>query len=396
MNANRIFLHAVGMLNALGSDLDEIAASLSAVESPGLGPVASDHVLSGYLGRVLAPLDTTLPAHLDACDCRNNRLLLAALAQIEDATQAARERFGAHRIGIVLGTSTSGIAAGEAALRHRAVHGVLPEHFDYRQMEIGTVAGFAASALRLTGPAYTVSTACTSSAKAIISAQRLLQTNLCDAVIAGGVDTLCSLTLQGFASLDSTSNVRMNPMSRNRQGINVGEGAAVFLLSREEAQVSLAGVGESSDAYHISAPDPSGTGAEIALRQALASAGIEATQVSYVNLHATATRKNDEMEAGLMQRVFPRGVAASGTKPFTGHTLGAAAATELGLAWLALDESRGRSRIALPRHLWDGDADPALHRLDLIEDTRTLAGNAYVMSNSFAFGGSNASLILHG
>jgi 3-oxoacyl-[acyl-carrier-protein] synthase-1 len=241
-----------------------------------------------------------------------------------------------------------------------------------------------------------VSTACTSSAKAVISAQRLLRANLCDAVIAGGVDTLCELTVQGFASLESTSLVRSNPMSVNRCGINVGEGAAVFLMSRDEAQVSLAGAGESSDAHHVSAPDPQGAGAEAALRAALADAGLGAQSIDYVNLHATATPKNDAMEAQVMARVFAHGVATSGTKPYTGHLLGAAGATELGFAWLALDESNARPRIDLPRHLWDGKADPALPRLDLVEDKRRLAGPSHVMSNSFAFGGSNASLILAG
>src|SRR5471032_1168994 len=326
-------------------------------------------------------------------DCRNNRLLLAALAQISPAIEAARERYGAHRIGVVLGTSTSGIEAAEAAFVYQAQAGKLPVGFDYRQVEIGTVAPFAAAALDLHGPAFTISTACTSSAKAFVSARRLLQLHLCDAVVVGGVDSLCELTVQGFASLESTSAVRSNPMSRNRCGINVGEGAAVFLMSRDEGPVVLAGVGESSDAHHISAPDPHGAGGEIALRAALADAGLAPADIAYVNLHATATRKNDDMEAHLMARVFKDGVAASGTKPLTGHQLGAAGATELGFAWLTL----ARDDVALPRHLWDGEADPALPPLDLVESERYLprtAGAQYVMSNSFAFGGSNVSLIL--
>jgi 3-oxoacyl-[acyl-carrier-protein] synthase-1 len=180
-------------------------------------------------------------------------------------------------------------------------------------VEIGTVAPFAAAALDIHGPAFTISTACTSSAKAFVSARRLLQLHLCDAVVVGGVDSLCELTVQGFASLESTSAVRANPMSRNRCGINVGEGAAVFLMSRDEGPVVLAGVGESSDAHHISAPDPHGAGGEIALRAALADAGLAPADIAYVNLHATATRKNDDMEAHLMARVFEDGVAASGT-----------------------------------------------------------------------------------
>ena len=218
----------------------------------------------------------------------------------------------------MLGTSTSGIDSAETAFVHQAQAGALPANFNYRQMEIGTVAPFAAAMLDIHGPAFTISTACTSSAKAFVSARRLLQLRLCDAVIVGGVDSLCELTVQGFASLESTSNARTNPMSRNRNGINVGEGAAVFLMSRDEDAVRLAGAGESSDAHHISAPDPQGIGGEMALRAALDDAGLAPSAIGYVNLHATATRKNDEMEAHLMSRVFVDGVATSGTKPLTG------------------------------------------------------------------------------
>jgi 3-oxoacyl-[acyl-carrier-protein] synthase-1 len=392
MNLPRVYLHALGMLNALGHDLESIVPALANARSSGTGAVqtAKGEV---FAGRVIAPLDVAPPAALERYDCRNNRLLLAALAQIAPAIESACERYGAHRIGVVLGTSTSGIEAAEASFSAAAKGGAAPPQFEYRRMEIGTAAPFAAAALGLHGPALTISTACTSSAKAFASARRLLQLHLCDAVVVGGVDSLCELTMQGFASLESTSPVRANPMSRNRSGINVGEGAAVFLMSREEGPVFIAGAGESSDAYHISSPDPQGIGAEIALRAALGEAGLTPSEIGYVNLHATATRKNDEMEAHLMARVFPDGVATSGTKPLTGHQLGAAGATELGFAWLAL----ARQDVALPRHLWDGEADPALPLLDLVESERFLprgAGPQFVMSNSFAFGGSNASLIL--
>ncbi|PQV52124.1 beta-ketoacyl-[acyl-carrier-protein] synthase family protein [Paraburkholderia sp. BL21I4N1] len=392
MKAPSVYLHALGMINALGGDLAHIVPALAAAQSPGM---ASAHTGIGeaFVGSVLAPLDLAPSAELARYDCRNNRLLLAALTQIAPAVDVARERYGAHRIGVVLGTSTSGIEAAEAAFVYQAQAGCLPANFNYRQMEIGTAAPFAAAALGVHGPAFTISTACTSSAKAFASARRLLQLQLCDAVVVGGVDSLCELTVQGFASLESTSAVRTNPMSRNRCGINVGEGAAVFLMSRDEAPVRLAGVGESSDAHHISAPDPQGVGGELALREALAEAGVAPSAIGYVNLHATATRKNDEMEAGLMARVFPEGVAASGTKPLTGHQLGAAGATELGFAWLTLS----RDDVPLPRHVWDGEADPSLPVLDLVETGRFLprgVDSQYVMSNSFAFGGSNVSLIL--
>lgn len=392
MKTPSVYLHALGMINALGGNLDEIVPALAATRAPGMANVHTG-IGDAFAGSVLAPLDLAPPAALARYDCRNNRLLLAALAQIAPALEAARERYGAHRIGVVLGTSTSGIEAAEAAFVYHAQAGQLPANFNYRQMEIGTAAPFAAAALGVQGPAFTISTACTSSAKAFASARRLLQLQLCDAVVVGGVDSLCELTVQGFASLESTSGVRTNPMSVNRCGINVGEGAAVFLMSRDEAAVRLAGLGESSDAHHISSPDPQGAGGELALREALADAGIAPSTLGYVNLHATATRKNDEMEAKLMARVFPDGVATSGTKPLTGHQLGAAGATELGFAWLAL----ARDDVPLPRHVWDGELDPALPALDLVESERFLpraAGAQYVMSNSFAFGGSNVSLIL--
>ena len=398
MKAPSVYLHALGMINALGGDLDSIVPALAVGDARGMASVHTG-IGDAFVGSVVTPLELAPSADLARYDCRNNRLLLAALAQIAPAVDAARERYGAHRIGVVLGTSTSGIEAAEAAFVYQAQAGALPSSFNYRQMEIGTAAPFAAAALGVKGPAYTISTACTSSAKAFASARRLLQLQLCDAVVVGGVDSLCELTVQGFASLESTSSARSNPMSRNRCGINVGEGAAVFLMSRDEAAVRLAGVGESSDAHHISSPDPQGVGGELALREALADAGIAPSSIGYVNLHATATRKNDEMEASLMSRVFPEGVATSGTKPLTGHQLGAAGATELGFVWLTL----ARQDVALPRHLWDGEADPALPALDLVETERfspreaaTQGGTRYAMSNSFAFGGSNVSLILAG
>jgi 3-oxoacyl-[acyl-carrier-protein] synthase-1 len=392
VSTSRVYLHTLGMINALGNDVPSIVSALANGQAPGMGTLQTRRG-QAFVGQVMASLDCAPAASLAHYDCRNNRLLLAALAQIRPAIEAARERYGARRIGVVLGTSTSGISAAEAALAQHAEAGELPASFDYRQMEIGTAAPFAAAALDLQGPAFTVSTACTSGAKAVVSARRLLDLGLCDAVVAGGVDSLCELTLQGFASIESTSVTRMNPMSRNRCGINIGEGAAVFLMSRDEGPVVLAGAGESSDAHHISAPDPHGIGGEHALRAALDDAGLAPSSIGYVNLHATATRKNDQMEAHLMSRIFPDGVAASGTKPLTGHQLGAAGANELGLAWLTLT----RDDVALPRHLWDGAADAELPPLDLVETERHLprhAGTQYVMSNSFAFGGSNVSVIL--
>jgi 3-oxoacyl-[acyl-carrier-protein] synthase-1 len=215
---------------------------------------------------------------------------------------------------------------------------------------------------------------------------------LCDAVLVGGVDTLCRLTIEGFSALESTSTDIANPMSRNRRGINIGEGAALFTLTREPGRIALLGIGETSDAYHISAPDPTGRGAEAAMRAALVDAGLEPESIDYLNLHATATEKNDEMESRAVSRVFPAGVLCSGTKPLTGHLLGAAGATELAFCWLALEDEHKR----LPPHVWDGAFDPSLPALRLVSPGERFSQtpSRRCMSNSFAFGGSNVSVIV--
>lgn len=395
MAAEPVYLSAPGLVNALGVERNEIGRRLLAGDGSGMVP--ENGWLAGggtaLVGRVAAE-PPNLPERHARYDCRNNRLLLAAYAQIADAVAMAIARHGRHRIGVVLGTSTSGIAEGEAAIAALERHGAMPATFDYAQREIGAVAPFLARYLGLLGPAYTVSTACTSSAKALVSARTMLSLGACDAVIAGGVDTLCRLTVSGFNALESVSPERCNPMSVNRRGINIGEGAALFLLDRERPAsgpaIALLGCGESSDAHHMSAPEPHGLGAERAMRAALADAGLIAEAIGYVNLHGTATTKNDEMESRAMARVFPAGVPASSTKPLTGHTLGAAGATEAAFCWLAL----AGDNPTLPPHLWDGRPDPALPLLRLARPGDRLTGRRAVMSNSFAFGGSNVSLII--
>lgn len=320
---------------------------------------------------------------------RNNQLALLALEQIRPQVEAAIARFKSHRIGVVIGTSTSGISDSEADLRHRASTGNLPQAFDYRQQEMGAAAAYLAEELGVCGPVFGISTACSSGAKALASARRLLRAGVCDAVIAGGVDTLCHLTVQGFSALEAVSDDQCLPFSRNRKGINIGEGAGLFLVSSEPGDIELAGVGESSDAHHISAPDPSGSGAVSCMQAALADAGIKPDAVEYVNLHGTATALNDQMEARALAQVFGEaGVACSSTKPFTGHTLGAAGAIEAAICWLALQQG------GAPRHVWDEQADPDLPALNLITPDQPVTELTYALSNSFAFGGNNISLIL--
>ncbi|MCZ4304913.1 beta-ketoacyl-[acyl-carrier-protein] synthase family protein [Zoogloeaceae bacterium G21618-S1] len=390
-----ITLPALGLVNALGHDCASVSQALFRGDTTGM--VLEDGWLPDRAARVGRARMADLPALPDTLahyGSRNNRLLLAALAQIEDTVRTSIARVGAHRVGVVLGTSTSGVYEGEAAIAHHAKHGALTPGFHYGRQELGDCARFVADALALTGPAYTVSTACTSSAKAMISAQQLIRAGLCDAVIAGGVDTLCRLTINGFSALEATTAELCNPMSANRRGINIGEAAALFLVSRERADIALLGAGESSDAHHISSPEPNGKGAEAAIRQALAAAGAAPEDISYLNLHGTATPKNDEMESRAVARVFPKGVPCSSTKPLTGHTLGAAGATELAFCWLALSHHNVDRR--LPPHVWDGAADPALPELNLVRTGNTIDRHErrIMLSSSFAFGGSNCCLAI--
>jgi 3-oxoacyl-[acyl-carrier-protein] synthase-1 len=258
---------------------------------------------------------------------------------------------------------------------------------------MGSPAAVLAAVLGITGPAYVHSSACASSAKALASAARLIRLGVCDAVLAGGVDTLCALTVAGFASLESVSAARCNPLSRNRNGINLGEGAALFLVSGEPATVSLRGWGESSDGYHMSAPDPAGVGARLAMQRALSRAEVAAAEVDYINLHGTATIQNDAMEACVVAALFGDRVAVSSTKPLTGHALGAAGAIEAGLCWLAMQDDNRSGKV--PPHLWDGQFDHNLPPLNVAgPDTALGYPLRRVVSNSFAFGGTNATLIL--
>jgi 3-oxoacyl-[acyl-carrier-protein] synthase-1 len=387
------FLSALGIVNALGAGAGTVATRLFAGDSRQM--ISEDGWLPGSpvrVGRVQAALPEISP-ELSAYESRASRLLLAAFEQIRGEVDEAIGRFGPARIGIVLGTSTSGIDEGEAAIAAQRKSGALPPGYRYARQELGAPALFLAQYLGVTGPAFCVSTACTSSAKALVSARGLLRLGLCDAVITGGVDALCKLTVNGFAALGLVSPSLCKPMSHNRDGINIGEGAALFLMTREAgkgAKIALLGAGESSDAYHSSAPHPDGIGAASAMRAALADAGLETKEVDYLNLHATATKQNDAMESLAVSHVFPDGVAASGAKAMTGHTLGAAGATELAFCWLALCDGR------LPPHVWDGKADPTLPRLDLVEKGRRFArgsGRA-CLSNSFAFGGNNVCLLI--
>ncbi|CAN5922209.1 beta-ketoacyl-[acyl-carrier-protein] synthase family protein [soil metagenome] len=395
MTARRpVGLPALGLVTPLGSPSADVARALFRGTHAGL--VARHDLYTGRtvrVGEVAATLPPS-PAAAAPWESRNNRLMLAALEQIRPSIDAALRRHGPARVGVVLGTSTSGVAEHAEARVHRARTGDWPAGSDYRQWEVGSLSDHAALALGVAGPAYSIATACSASAKVFASGRRLLEAGICDAVVVGGADTLCRMTVAGFSSLEALSRDICNPFSRNRDGINIGEGAAAFLMTRDEAPVSLLGSGECSDAHHISAPHPDGKGAHEAMRLALQDAALAPEDVAYINLHGTGTPLNDSMEAKAIARLFGSTVACSSTKAMIGHALGAAGACEAAFVWLTLHPAFNPEN-RLPPHLWDGEADPDMPALRLAEagaQFKARDGRMAMLSNSFAFGGNNVVL----
>ena len=341
------------------------------------------------IGRVAGVEDVALPAPLAHWDCRNNRLAWLGLQQdgLRDAVAGAIAHHGAARVALILGTSTASIGSTEDAYR-RLDHGRFPE--DLRRPEIHTphsLAAFVADATGIEGPALTISTACSSSAKVFASAERLIRLGLVDAALVGGVDTLCDSVLFGFHSLELVSKQACRPFDARRDGISIGEAAAFALLERVGAAPDaprLLGHGESSDAHHMSTPHPEGRGALAALDDALARAGLDAGAVDYVNLHGTATPKNDEVEAKLLPRFATR-TRASSTKGFTGHTLGAAGALEAVFALLAIEHG------IVPPNLGCSEPMPEAAPWLALQPSQQRVDVA--VSNSFGFGGNNACLV---
>jgi 3-oxoacyl-[acyl-carrier-protein] synthase-1 len=353
------------MVNALGRGLDEIWQRLLDGDQSHFS--LRDDLVPGrslLLGTVAGELPA-IPDFLRRYACRNNAMTLAALETIEDAVADVIRAAGRDRVGVVMGTSTSGVSDAERAIAVHTETGRLAASFRYEQLEFGGAAGFVSELLDLTGPVYTLSTACSSGSRALASARSLLDLGICDAVIAGATDTLCGLTTNGFSALQVVSDVVTNPCSRNRKGLTLGEGSALFVVIRGGDGIRLLGVGESSEAHHMSAPDPHGAGAETAMCGALGDAGLEPGALAYINLHGTGTQLNDAMECSAISRTFPVPPPCSSSKPLVGHTLGAAGALEAGFCWLVLDR-RDAGGISLIPHAWDGQVDPELEPLPLV------------------------------
>ena len=385
---------AVGVVSALGCGAEETWPRLVAADQSGLS--ARDDLVPGrrlIVGEVHATLPA-LPRPLHRYTCRTNQLALVALRQIEGPLREVMADTPTDRVAVVVGTSTSGIASAEDALRERARSGRFGAGFGWGSSSTALWRSSSRAGGR-EGPAYTVSTACSSGAKALCSARSLLELGVCDAVVAGAIDSACALTVQGFGALQAISAGVTNPMSRARDGLTLGEGGALFLLTRERGGIQLLGAGESSDAHHMSAPDPLGRGSEACMRDALADAGLAPEQIAYLNLHGTGTPHNDSAEAAAVARVFGLALPCSSTKPLVGHALGASGAIEAAFCWMVLSRRDGR-RLRLPPHRWDGERDPEIPALALTAAGACVeaAAPAALMSTSFGFGGNNCALVL--
>lgn len=380
-------------LSAAGDDVEALYASLIANHTCLKPLTLFDIPFETVVGEVVSPLPELRPS-LKAYDCRNARLALKALNQggFRADLEQAIAKYGAGRLGLVLGTSTSGIYDSENAYFRLRDDGVMPGDFHFLQVQTAqATAEFLQRELGLQGPCYGISTACSSSAKALAAAQRLLASDCCDAVLVAGVDSLCRLTLFGFRSLQLISPDACRPMDAERHGINIGEGAALLLLERvrpdNAGRPRLLAVGESSDAHHMSAPHPDGAGAAMAMAQALRLAGRDVAEVDYINLHATASTLNDLSEARAVTRLFPNPPPCSGVKGLLGHTLGAAGAVEVVVSLLALERGFLPGTCGLrqpdPECLF-----PVVTSPDMVRRPRL------VLSNAFGFGGNNASVLL--
>jgi 3-oxoacyl-[acyl-carrier-protein] synthase-1 len=387
-----VAITASTLVTALGTGNAETLAALRAQRS-GLAPARFlDVELPTWIGVVPGLDGAPLPARWNEHDCRNSRLAWVGLQAdgFVDAVAAARSRHGADRVGVLLGTSTAGLLETELGYRRRGPAGELPEDIRYAERQnTFSVGEFVRRALALGGPTFVVSTACSSSAKVYASAARLLAAGLIDAAVVGGVDSLCLTTLYGFNSLELLSPDICRPWDVHRRGLSIGEGAAFALLERDPVAPPLGwllGTGESNDGYHMSAPHPAGAGAVAAMCAALDEAGLAPDDIGYVNLHGTATPSNDVAEDAAVRAVLGTGVPCSSTKGATGHALGAAGGVEAAICLLALAHG------FIPGGLNVLEPDPALS-LPYVRANRDARLRA-VLSNSFGFGGSNASLVL--
>jgi len=327
-------------------------------------------------------------------DTRIIRIIDKALEQIRPAIEKAIAAYGHEKIGVCLGSCDNGSEGYLLAHREFFSNGSFPKDYRFNFQSTSFPAEYIAHKFGLKGPVFTVATACASGASAIMRGAELVRSGYCSAVIAGGADIVSETVFTGFHALEAVSNSPTNPLSKNRKGINLGEGAAFFLLDSKGGGIELLGAGESADAFHMTAPVPDGAGQAMAMKKAITEAGINPSQIGYVNLHGTGTYLNDKAEAFALKAVFGDTLPkVSSTKPIMGHTLGAGGALEAAVCWMVLKEQKG-----LPVHCWDGERDeefPSLPVVSLSVDEQPAPVRISIcMTNSFAFGGCNASLVI--
>lgn len=371
----------------MGRDVAAITERLSSSQR-GLHPCPLDVPFTTVCGAILGDLPPP-PGRWSEHDSRVLRIALLSYEPIATAVDAARARWGDARVGLILATSTGGIAVTEDAYDHWRKTETVPSDYDMRRQHLFSAFGdVLAGVSGIAGPRYIVSTACSSSGKAIASAMRLMNMGVIDAAVVGGVDSLCHTTVRGFHSLGVLAETPCRPFAAERPGMNVGEAGAYLLLERDGDGPRVLGVGESSDAFHMSAPDPEGRGAARAMQSALQMAGLEASAIDHINAHGTGTRANDTAEAKAIEALFGTEVPVASTKGYTGHTLGAGGATEAVFSLIALREG------FVPASVGASPVDPAVN-IRISQDKLTVPLR-HVLSNSFAFGGSNVSVLFGG
>ena len=416
-----IYLSKPGVMSCAGNNIDEVWQSVTEGNQKGIKKYKACNGEEYYAARID---DKGLKPSGARYDMKVMRIENAALKQIAADVDAVKKLYGPDRIAVCVGSCDNGTEFSVAAHRKFFTEGEFPADYNLEIQGADYAATFVAEKFGIRGPSNCFSTACSSSAGAIIKAAEMIKAGLVDAAIAGGIDIASDTTLVGFGALEAVSSEITNPFSRNRHGITLGDGAAFFVLTREPLPVvepvettstitvRLLGWGESADAYHMTSPDPTGAGAEKAIRRALESSGVSLEDVGYINLHGTGTKFNDSMEAKAVAAIFGEAreageaggahaasVPVSTTKPITGHTLGAAAALEAAICWKALVENSGKNdKIKLPVQVWDGERDEELPALNIVDGKSGADGESgelkVCLSNSFAFGGANACLVI--
>ena len=408
-----LYLSKPGVMSCAGNNIDQLWNAVTTGRQDNIKKVKACNGEEYFAARVD---EANLKPSGARYDMKIMRIENAALEQIADDIAAVRDKYGADRIAVCIGSCDNGTEFSLAGHRKYFADGEFPADYSLEIQGADYVSTFVAEKFGLTGPAITFATACSSSAGAIIKAAEMIKAGIADAAIVGGIDIASDTTLIGFSALEAVSSEITNPFSKNRHGITLGDGAAFFVLTREplsvpevlegaadsttDTTVKLLGWGESADAYHMTSPDPTGAGAERAIRRAMENAGVAVNDVGYINLHGTGTKFNDSMEAKAVAAIFgEKSIPVSTTKPVTGHTLGAAAALEAAICWKALVENSGKNdKIKLPVQVWDGERDEELPALNIVDGKSGADGEPgelkVCLSNSFAFGGATACLVL--